>query len=84
MTQSGYAFVVKEWKRGTPLESAKEIFRGAASDQVGSSGFTLHDAQGHSLTAIRRGVTFFTTEVQVRTPQGFKPLAIPAKSGSPA
>ena len=81
MTQSGYAFVVKEWKRGTPLESAKEVFRGQASDQVGSSGFTLHDAQGHLLTAIRRGVTFFTQEVHVMTPQGLKTLAIPAKAG---
>jgi prolyl oligopeptidase len=81
MTQSGYAFVVKEWKRGTPLDSAKEIFRGQASDQLGSSGFTMHDAQGHSLTVIHRGVTFFTAEEQVLTPQGFKPLAIPAKAG---
>jgi prolyl oligopeptidase len=80
MTQSGYAFVVKEWKRGTPLDSAKEIFRGKASDEVGSSGFTMHDAQGHSLTLIHRGVTFFTAEEFVLTPQGLKKLAIPAKA----
>jgi prolyl oligopeptidase len=28
MTNSGYAFVVKRWKRGTPLDSATEVFRG--------------------------------------------------------
>jgi prolyl oligopeptidase len=58
MTQSGYPFIVKEWKRGTPLDSAKEIYRGKSSDiRVGA--YTLHDAQGHTLTVIDRGVTFF-------------------------
>ncbi|HLI76860.1 MAG TPA: hypothetical protein VKV02_07935, partial [Acidobacteriaceae bacterium] len=34
MTNSGYAFIVKQWKRGTPLESATEVFRGQATDQL--------------------------------------------------
>ncbi len=59
MTSSGYPFVVKEWKRGTPLESAKELFRGAATDQVGSRGHVLQDAQGDRLEVFSRGVTFF-------------------------
>ena len=28
MTKSGYPFVVKLWKRGQPLDQAKEVFRG--------------------------------------------------------
>ncbi len=80
MTSSGYPFVVKEWKRGTPLESAKELFRGAATDQVGSSGHVLHDAQGDRLEVFTRGVTFFETQVSVRTPRGVERLAIPAKA----
>jgi prolyl oligopeptidase len=42
MTSSGYPFVVKQWKRGTPLSEAVEIFRGKLTDEVGSSGSTLH------------------------------------------
>jgi prolyl oligopeptidase len=80
MTSSGYPFVVKEWKRGTPLDSAKEIFRGQPSDQVGSSAYTVHDAQGHSATLVRRGVTFFESEKYIMTPSGLKQLSVPGKS----
>jgi prolyl oligopeptidase len=80
MTNSGYPFVVKEWKRGTPLDSAKEVFRGAATDEVGSRGAVLHDAQGESLQVFQRAVTFFTSQTFVRTPSGIKQLMIPAKS----
>lgn len=81
MTKSGYPFVVKEWKRGTPLDSAKEVFRGEASDEVGSSGRVMHDAQGHHLVVLSRGVTFFERREYVQTPSGVKQLNIPAKAG---
>ena len=32
MTKSGYPFVVKLWKRGQPLDQAKEVYRGAETD----------------------------------------------------
>ena len=32
MTESGYPFIAKIWKRGTPLDSAQEIFRGKKED----------------------------------------------------
>ena len=81
VTSSGYPFVVKEWKRGTPLESAKEVFRGQATDQVGSSAQVLHDAEGHKLVTFTRGVTFFEFEHSVQTPRRVERLAIPSKSG---
>ena len=81
VTNSGYAFVVKQWKRGTPLDSAKEVFRGQATDEVGSSANVLHDAQGHQLVVFRRGVTFFESQEFVQTPRGIERLAIPGKAG---
>jgi len=81
MTTSGYPFVVKEWKRGTPLESAKEVFRGQASD-ISAGAYTLHDAQGHSLTVFYRGVTTFESEEFISTPGGMKQLGIPKKTES--
>ncbi len=79
MTTSGYPFIVKLWKRGTPLDSAKEIFRGKDTD-ISAGGRTLHDAKNHSLTLFVRGVTFFESQTFVLTPNGPKQLNIPAKS----
>ncbi|MES2390363.1 MAG: prolyl oligopeptidase family serine peptidase [Acidobacteriota bacterium] len=79
MTSSGYPYVVKEWKRGTPLSTAKEVYRGEATDmQVQPE--VLHDAQGHVLVSIYRGVTFFEGQTWVRTPAGLKQLDLPKKS----
>ena len=80
MTKSGYPFVIKEWKRGTPLESATELFRGDAMDQVGTRAIVLHDGQGHTATLFRRGVTFFESQTFIRTASGVAQLAIPPKA----
>jgi prolyl oligopeptidase len=79
MTKSGYPFVVKEWKRGTPLDSAKEVYRGKETDIEASAG-TLNDAQGDTLTMFQRAIDFFSSEHKVLTPAGPKLLAIPGKS----
>jgi prolyl oligopeptidase len=79
MTQSGYAFVVKLWKRGTPLDSAKEVFRGKPSDVSAGPG-ALHDSQGHTAILLDRGVDFFHREVALYTPEGPKKISIPGKS----
>ncbi len=80
MTASGYPFVVKEWRRGTPLAEAKEVFRGEAGDEVSTAPDVLDDAQGHSLTVIRRGVTFFESQFYVRTARGVERLGVPGKA----
>ena len=79
MTKSGYPFVVKEWKRGTPLESAREVYRGKQTD-IQAAVSVLDDAQGDKLTIFERGIDFFSHEVEVLTPAGPKNLAIPLKS----
>ena len=80
VTDSGYAFVVKRWTRGTPLASAQEVFRGQRTDQLGSSASVLHDAQGHQVVLLTRGVTFFEFQNFVQTPRGVEQLMIPAKA----
>lgn len=78
MTTSGYPFVVKLWKRGEPLEQAKEVFRGKATDEDALAQ-VLHDGQGHQLNLIRRDVNFFETEFLLLTPSGVQRIALPAK-----
>ena len=79
MTTSGYPFIVKQWKRGTPLASATEIFRGAPTDEDAGARI-LHDAQGDVVQLFVRNLTFFESQTAIRTPRGIERLAIPAKS----
>ncbi len=80
MTASSYPFVVKLVKRGQPLDAAKEIFRGAATDQLGTYAGVITDGQGNRLVAIERRITFFGGETHVWTPEGTTKLDIPART----
>jgi prolyl oligopeptidase len=79
MTSSGYPFVVKEWKRGTPLDSAKEVFRGEATDMVVSA-IVMHDAQGDQAVLFMRRPSFFEAHYWIKTRDGLQELKIPAKA----
>ena len=61
LTKSGYPFVVKSLKRGQPLEQAHELFRGKQSD-ISVTPMTLQDGDGHKVTILQRGVSFFESE----------------------
>lgn len=78
LTASGYPYIVKRLRRGQPLSSAVEVFRGEKSD-VAVTPFSLHDGSGHSVSIIDRGVTFFTSKDYIVTPAGPKQLATPEK-----
>jgi prolyl oligopeptidase len=79
MTKSGYPFVVKLWKRGQPLEQAKEVFRGTEND-VDAAGYTLNDSQGHRVTLLHTGINFFESAYFLWSPDGNQKLALPAKT----
>jgi prolyl oligopeptidase len=79
MTSSGYPFVVKEWKRGTPLSSAREVFRGEPTDMVASA-IVMNDAQGDHATLFMRRLSFFQARYRIKTRDGLKELSIPAKA----
>jgi prolyl oligopeptidase len=80
MTESGYAFVIKTLSRGQPVDAAKEVFRGKATD-VGVSAYDLYDGKTHARQVMLvRNVTFFESETYALTPQGFVKLPLPPKS----
>jgi len=60
LTNSGYARIVKLWKRGTPVSSAKTIYEGKAEDVLVSPA-TFHTKEGDFALAIR-AVSFFENE----------------------
>ena len=81
MTTSGYPYIVKQWKRGTPLASALEIFRGKPED-VATSAAVLRDQAGKvAAVMMERSVSFFETQHLLQVGDGvFRPLNLPAKS----
>jgi prolyl oligopeptidase len=80
MTRSGYPFVVKLWKRGQPLDQAKEVYRGAETDATPAGAVTLHDSDGNQVTTVRRSRSFFEREVSLLEPDGAKRIALPGKA----
>ena len=63
MTKSGYARVIKQWKRGTPLSSATIIFEGQESDV---SAFASVDmTPGFERTIVGRSTDFYNTEISL-------------------
>ncbi|HEY0866718.1 MAG TPA: prolyl oligopeptidase family serine peptidase [Fimbriimonas sp.] len=79
MTASGYPFVAKVWKRGTPLASAQEVYRGKPED-VSVYPATFNDAQGNQVTILIRGLDFFRSEVHVWTPEKIRKMSLPEKT----
>ena len=80
MTWSGYAFVVKKWKRGEPLARAEEIYRGAVSDELGTVARVLHDGDGHQAAIVLRSPAFFDKETSLLRGEVTKRIALPSKT----
>jgi prolyl oligopeptidase len=76
-TKSGYPRIVKEWKRGTPLDTAKVVFEGQEADI--SVGAWQSEQKGYATRQfVRRGVTFFTTELFLREGAKLIKMDVPA------
>jgi prolyl oligopeptidase len=79
LTTSGYPFIVKRVKRGQPLETAQEVYRGTKND-VGVELSELHDATGHNAIVIQREITTFETENYLVTGKRVLKMAMPLKT----
>jgi prolyl oligopeptidase len=79
LTESGYPFILKAWRRGTPLSSATEIMRGEASD-VSISVATFEDETNAHVAIAQEAETFFETVYSLITPAGPQRLTLPRKS----
>ncbi|MBL7498455.1 S9 family peptidase [Frankia sp. CNm7] len=75
LTASGYPRVVREWRRGTPLDDAVPVFEGEPDDvSVGA----YHDpTEGFARDFVRRSVDFYRSELYLRTPAGLVRVDVP-------
>jgi prolyl oligopeptidase len=64
MTSSGYPRIVKEWRRGTPLEQAVPLFEAEPNDLSAGAGKDF--TPGHEFQLIWRSMTFYTSELYLR------------------
>jgi prolyl oligopeptidase len=81
MSEAGYPITVREWKRGEPLESSKEVFRGEIKDNgYGDNPNVFIDGQGHRAELIERNLSTFAHENYLLLPGGPKKLALPLKA----
>jgi prolyl oligopeptidase len=79
LTESGYPFVVKAWKRGTPLASATEVMRGAATD-VGVFVGDMESEDGTHIVVATQGVTFFTSNSYILGDAGAAKITLPSRA----
>jgi prolyl oligopeptidase len=79
MTKSGYPFVAKLWKRGQPLNEAREIYRATENDMIVDP-IVLNDAGGHQAVFVTRNISFFEKETYLVTTSGVTRVALPAKA----
>lgn len=63
MTSSGYARIVKEWKRGTPLTAAKSIYEAQSTDMA--AGASRDHTTGFERDFVQRSLAFYNDELFV-------------------
>jgi prolyl oligopeptidase len=81
MSEAGYPITVRQWKRGQPLESAKEVFRGDVKDNgYGNNPRVFVDGQGHHALLVERNLSTFAHENYLLLPGGARKLALPLKA----
>jgi prolyl oligopeptidase len=66
MSESGYPRIVKEWRRGTPLASARLVYEAGEDDLSASSWFDY--TPGHERQFVQRQIDFYSSELFERDP----------------
>ena len=75
LTDSGYARIVKRWRRGTPLAAALPIFEGAVSDVATMA--RVIEEPGFHRELIVRAISFFDSEYHLIDGKKLRKLPLP-------
>jgi prolyl oligopeptidase len=76
LTDSGYARVIKAWKRGTPLGDATTVFEGQAQDVA--AWVDVDRTPGFERTVFGRSLDFYRTLSVLQQGSGLTPIDKPA------
>lgn len=81
MSEAGYPITVRQWKRGQPLESSVEVFRGSVKDNgYGDNPDVFIDGQGRRAVIVERSLSTFAHEKYLLTPGAARKLSLPLKA----
>jgi prolyl oligopeptidase len=75
LTDSGYARIVKRWRRGQALAQAETIFEARRADVAGW--FSIDRTPGHERIVVGRSIDFFNTEEFIVDGTALKPVPKP-------
>ncbi|HEX3139583.1 MAG TPA: prolyl oligopeptidase family serine peptidase, partial [Rhizobacter sp.] len=76
MTDSGYARIIKRWKRGTPLSEAVTVFEGEAKDVAVAVSVDM--TPGYERTLFTRALDFYNNKSFLQQGDKLVPLDIPS------
>jgi prolyl oligopeptidase len=79
MTDSGYARVIKRWRRGTPLADAPTVFEGQSHDVA--VGVSINHTPGHERTLFARALDFYNQQYFLLQGEALVPLDAPSDAG---
>jgi len=81
MSEAGYPVTVRRWRRGQPMESAEEVFRGDVKDNgYGDSARVFIDGGNHHAIIVQRNLSTFAHENYLLLPGGARKLSLPLKA----
>ena len=75
MTSSGYPRIVKEWKRGTPLQDAATVYEALPDDLSASAWKSFEPGFEHQF--VNRQIDFYSSELFLRSGAGLVPVPKP-------
>ena len=64
LTSSGYPRIVKQWRRGTPLQDAQTVYEGRPEDMYIAAGHD--DSPGYERDFVTRTIAFYNDEMYLR------------------
>ncbi|CAN5182684.1 prolyl oligopeptidase family protein [soil metagenome] len=79
LTESGYPFIVKRWKRGTPLSAAVEVLRGEPTDVALGPG-VMYDEHDQAFVYVHRSETFYAGRYWRLLGSAVVPVTLPEKA----
>jgi prolyl oligopeptidase len=81
MSEAGYPITVRQWKRGQPVETAQEVFRGNVKDNgYGDNARVFIDGKEHHAIIVERNLSTFAHENYLLLPGGARKLSLPLKA----
>ncbi|MEP7156187.1 MAG: prolyl oligopeptidase family serine peptidase [Betaproteobacteria bacterium] len=80
-TTSGYPRIVKEWKRGTSIDTAQTVYEGTETD-ISVNAYKTEQKGFVARQFVRRATTFYTSQLYLREGRKLTQIDVPADASA--